>query len=111
MRQAKSRIVSFFAESDQIPEVVHAIDNEVLPRFNQLPHFLGFVGLQSESGSRPEVVGISLWASDLDTSEAASEEFRDEIHRVTGTTPSRKGYDVLRVMVYDGDGELCIDLP
>lgn len=110
MRIAKSRVVAFYAEADLIPGIVSTIDEQVLPRFSALPHFLGFVALQSESGPRSEVVGISMWASGLDDSEAVSEEFRDEVHRVTGTTPSRKSYDILRVMVYDADGELCVDL-
>ncbi|MGA2519541.1 MAG: hypothetical protein ABSG81_01835 [Acidimicrobiales bacterium] len=111
MRIAKSREVAFFAEADAIPDIVTTIDEQVLPRFAALPHFLGFVALKSESGPRAEVVGLSFWASGLEDSEAVSEEFRDEVHRVTGTTPSRKSYDVLRVMVYDSEGEICVDLP
>jgi hypothetical protein len=111
MRVAKSRVITFFAEEEAIPTIVTTIDQEVLPRFTALPHFLGFVGLRSETGSRPEVVGISMWDSGLEDSEDISDQFRDEVHRVTGTTPSRRGYDILRVVVYDSDGELCVDIP
>jgi len=52
-----------------------------------------------------------MWDAGLEDSEAISEEFRNEVHRVTGTTPSRKSYDIVRVMVYDSDGELCVDIP
>jgi len=107
----KSRVVSFFTDAALIPDIVRSLDDEVLPRFQALPHFVGFVALRSETGPRPEVVGISLWETGLEGSEAVSEEFRSEVHRVTGTKPSRRGYDTLRVMVYDGDGRVCVDLP
>ncbi len=111
MRLAKSRVITFFTEEENIPGIVTTIDQEVLPRFSALPHFLSFVGLRSETGNRPEVVGISMWDAGLEESEAISEEFRDEVHRVTGTTPSRKSYDIVRVMVYESNGELCVAIP
>ena len=111
MPLAKSRVVNFFANADAVPEIVKAIDEEVLPRFSSLPHFLGFVALESEAGPRVEIVGISMWLAGLEESEAVSEEFRDEILRLTGTTPARKGYNIRRVMVRDANGDLCVDLP
>ena len=60
MRLAKSRVITFFTEEENIPGIVTTIDQEVLRRFSALPHFLGFVGLRSETGNRPEVVGISM---------------------------------------------------
>ncbi len=103
--------MSFFVEQDQIPLVVQAVQEEVLPRFTQLPHFLGFVALQSEVGPRPEVVTMSFWEDGLEDSEAIAEEFRDEIVRVTGKTAARKAFDILRVMVRNTAGEVCVDSP
>jgi hypothetical protein len=108
--RAKSRIVNFYVEPESVSTIVRAIDEEVLPRFAALPHFLGRVLLQSEAGPRPEVVRISMWAAGLENSEAISEEFRDEVLRLTGTNPARRAYDNLRIMVRDTDGEICVDL-
>ena len=108
----KSRQVSFYVEPRLVPDVITTIDEEVLPRFSQMPHFLGFVALQSElGGARPEIVALSFSDDGLEDSETASEEFRDEIQRVTGTTSSRKAFDILRVMVHDTNGAPCHDSP
>ncbi len=107
----KSRCVSFFVDEPLIPEVVRRIQEDVLPRFSQLPHFLGFVALQSELGPRPEIVAMSFWDEGLDDSEAISEDFRNEIEAVTGTTPARRAFDILRVMVRDTNGQVCLDSP
>jgi len=107
----KSRCVSFFVEEPLIPEVVRRIQEDVLPRFSQLPHFLGFVALQSELSPRPEIVAMSFWDDGLEDSEAISDSFRSEIQNVTGTAPARRAFDVLRVMVRDTNGDVCLDSP
>ena len=106
----KSRQVSFFIDQDLLPSVMGTIVNDVLPRYGNLPHFLGFVALQSESGPRKEIVALSFWDDGLEGSETASREFRSEIQRVVGTNPTRKAYDIVRVMVRDTDGQPCLDL-
>jgi hypothetical protein len=107
----KSRRVTFFVERQQIRDVVTTIESEILPAYSARPHFLGFLALQSELGSRPEVVVISLWNDDLKDSEELSETFRDEIQRVTGMMPARQAFDILRVMVRDTNGDICLDSP
>ncbi len=82
------RSVSFFAEDAQLAAVERRINDDVIPRFTAFPEFLGFVALRS-IGRRSEIVAMSFWEGGLDDSEAISEDFRDEIERVTGTMPSR----------------------
>jgi hypothetical protein len=94
----KARSVVFFARDEQIPDVKRRIDDELLPRFSMVPHFLGFVALQSE-GSRPEVVALSFWDDGLEGSEAISEEFRDEIERLTGAAMARKEFTIVRMLM------------
>ena len=106
----KSRQVSFFVEPDLLPGIMSAVADDVLPRFGQLPHFLGFVALQSESGARREIVAMSFWDDELEGSEAVSQDFRDEIQRIAGTNPTRRAYEILRVMVRDAHGQPCLDL-
>jgi hypothetical protein len=106
----KARSVIFFAEADQIADVKRRINEEVLPRFSDIPEFLGFVALQSE-GSRPEVVAMSFWKEGLERSEAISEEFRDVIERVTGAALARKEFDIVKIMMRGPSGEVCLDLP
>jgi hypothetical protein len=88
------RSVGFFAEPDQMDEVERRINDDVLPRFSELPEFLGFLALLSDS-TRPEIVAMSFWHGGLENSEAISEMFRDEIERVTGTAPARKEFKVI----------------
>jgi len=107
----KSRSVSFFVPDELVPEVVRRVQDEVLPRFSQMPHFLGFVTLQSELGPRPEIVAMSFWDDGLEGSEASSEDFRNEIEAITGTTPARRAFDILKVMVRDTNGKPCLDSP
>lgn len=87
------------------------IDKEVLPRFEALPHFLGFSALQSALGTRSEIVVFSLWDDDLNESEAISESFRLRIQKATGMTPERREFDVLRVVALNTKGEICLDVP
>ena len=105
----KSRQVSFFVEEDLLPSVMRTVEDEVLPRFPRMSHFLGFVALRSEQGPRPEIVALSFWDDGLEDSEAVSEAFRSELQRVTGTASARKAFDILRVMVRDTKGEPCVD--
>jgi len=107
----QSRVVNFFVEPESLPAVVQAIEDEVLPRFSALPNFVGLVCLKSQRGARAEVVGISLWSGDLEPSEAASEVLRDGVSQLTGTTPARRSYEILRARVLDADGVICVDMP
>jgi hypothetical protein len=110
VRVVKARFVSFFAESERIPEVTRRIDDEVLPRFSAIPEFQGFVILQSE-GSRPEIIAISFGDHGLEGSEAISEEFRDEMERVTGAALARKEFTVVKMMMRGSNGAVVVDLP
>jgi hypothetical protein len=106
----KTRYVRFFAEPDQVSGIRRRIDSEVLPRFSALPEFRGFVALQSEE-RRSEFVAMSFWDSGLESSEAISEEFRNEIERVTGTTPAHREFTVVRLIVRGPNGEVHLDYP
>ena len=97
----KGRTVTFYIEPGQLPEVLRVIDEDVLPRYRALPHFVGVVVLQSERGSRVEVAGISLWDGDLEDSEEIAAEFRREVQRVAGTGAAREVYEVVRLELRD----------
>ncbi|MGD0379452.1 MAG: hypothetical protein ABSC30_05650 [Acidimicrobiales bacterium] len=101
----KGRTVNFFIEPEALPEVLRAIDEDVLPRFRALPHFVGVVVLQSERGARIEVAGISLWDGDLEESEEIASEFRREVQRVAGTGAARTAYEVIRLELRDVPGD------
>jgi len=104
-----TRFVSFFAKPDQVPDVKRRIEEEVLPQFLAIPQFLGFVALQSE-GSRPEIVALSFWDDGLEHSEAISEEFRNEIERVTGAAPARKQFNITKMIVRGPNGKVFLNL-
>lgn len=94
----KARTVSFYIDSTLLPEVLRTLDEELLPRYLATPHFLGLAVLESETESRPEVVGMSVWDDDLHDCEAVIEEFLQRLYEVTGTSATRKQYDVLRLV-------------
>lgn len=102
----KGRTVNFFIEPEALPEVLRAIDEDVLPRYRALPHFVGVVVLQSQRGTWVEVAGISLWDGDLEDSEEIAAEFRREVHRVSGTGAARTAYEVIRLELRDDHRDL-----
>jgi hypothetical protein len=53
---------------------------------------------------------MSFWDDELEGSESISKDFRDQIRRIAGTNPTRRGYEILRVMVRDAHGQPCLDL-
>ena len=97
----KSRTVNFFVEPEALPEMLRSIDQTVLPRFRELPHFMGLLVLQSQRGIRVEIAGISLWDGALEDSEEIAAEFRREVHRVAGTGAARTEYEVIRFELRD----------
>jgi heme-degrading monooxygenase HmoA len=90
--------VTFFAGPDEAPDVKRRIQEDVLPRFLAMEGFLGFVALQS-GDRRSEFVAMSFWSDGLETSEGVSEEFRDEIERVTGAAPTRREFDIVTLVL------------
>ncbi len=98
----KGRTVNFYVDPESLPEVLRAMDEDVIPRFRALPHFVGVVVLQSQRGSRIEIAGISLWDGDLEDSEEISAELRREVQRVAGTGAARTEYEVIRLELRDG---------
>ncbi len=102
--------MTFFAQADQVPEVQRRVAEEVLPRFSEIPEFLGFVIMQSD-GRRSEIVAMSFWDEGLEGSEAISEEFRDEIERATGAAPTQKEFTVLTMAMPAATGAPPSDLP
>jgi hypothetical protein len=94
----KARTVSFYIEAALMPEVLRTLDEELLPQYIDLPHFLGLVVLESETETRPEVVGMSLWDGDLRDCDDIIEGFLRRLYDVTGTSATRKRYEVLRLV-------------
>ena len=102
----KGRTVNFYIDPESLPEVLRVMDEDVIPRFREVPHFVGVVVLQSRRGSRIEIAGISLWDGDLEDSEEIAAEFRREVHRVAGTGAARTAYEVIRLELRDRNGEI-----
>jgi hypothetical protein len=94
----KARTVSFYIESTLMPEVLRTLDEELLPHYLELPHFLGLVVLESQTDTRPEVVGMSLWNGALRDCDDIVEGFLRRLYDVTGTSATRKRYEVLRLV-------------
>ncbi len=96
-----SRTVHFFIDPEAPPEVMRSIDETVLLRYREIPHFRGVVVPQSQRGARVEICGISLWDGDLGDSEDLAAEFRGEVHRMAGTGAARTEYEVIRLELRD----------
>jgi hypothetical protein len=114
----KSRQLTFYAEPAAVESTMATITNDVIPRFADLPHFLGYVVLQAEvspahqeANSRRELTVMSFWSDGLEGSEATSKEFIAEVHRVAGTNPVRKSFDLLKAMWRDIEGDEVAQFP
>ncbi|MFZ0667025.1 MAG: hypothetical protein WAM97_14830 [Acidimicrobiales bacterium] len=95
---ARVRSVNFYADPGQVAQIARRIDDDVLPRLSGVEGFLGLVALTTE-GIRVEIVAMSFWSGRLDSSEAISVEFRDEIERVTGCAPATKEFEVFKMVM------------
>jgi len=104
----KSRYVSFFVEPEQDARVVHSVDEDLVPRLSALENFRGLLVIKTGRGRRSEVVAISLWSDDLQDSEAASQKLLDDV-RAAGFRPALQEFDIVRVMMRDADGNVCLD--
>lgn len=114
----KSREVTFYADPEVVAVSVDTIEQEILPSYVSLPHFLGYVVMQEEPyPGRPDPNGrrlvtvISFWADGLEPSESAARRFIDEINRVAGTNPTRKNFDLLKAMWCGSDGQQLAQFP
>jgi hypothetical protein len=100
----KARRVSFYVNPEVVASAMGAIENEVLPRFLALPHFRGYVVLESDHDLRREFIVLSFWDDGLEGSKDASDAFVKAVHDVTGTNPMRETYNILAAMVTDESG-------
>lgn len=105
----KSRQLNFYVKTDDLTLVMDTFRSEVMPKFEELPHFLGLTLLKADLDGRAEVVSTSYWDDGLADSEQVSSRFIDEIVRVTGSNPARKVFDILYASVRDASGELCVE--
>jgi hypothetical protein len=105
----KSRVVDFYVNPEDMSRVVSTIENEVIPGFQRLPHFLGLTVIKSETAGRSEVIAASYWDDGLEESERESQRFVDEIIRATGSNPSRRTFDVVYAQVRNSAGALSVD--
>ncbi len=100
----KSRQVTFYVERLDVPEMMSAVEDRVIPRYAALPHYLGITVIKADTGTRCEVIVTSFWDDGLEGSEQAASEFVREIVAATGRNPSRKAFDTLYAQVRDATG-------
>jgi len=112
----KCRQLTFFAEPAAVESAMATITNEVIPQFSDIPHFLGYVVLQSDvspghrdTDVRRELTVMSFWSDGLEDSDATAKRFISEVNRVAGTNPVRKTFDLLRAVWRDDDGDELAD--
>jgi len=99
-----SRQVTFYVERIQLPRMMAALEDHVIPSFEGLPHFLGLTVIKANAGTRAEVIVTSFWDEGLEGSEQEASRFIDEVVLSTGRNPSRKAFDTLYAQVRDSTG-------
>ena len=104
----KSRQLCFYIDLVDLPQVISAIENHIVPHYAVLPHFLGLTAIKANVGRRAEVVVTSFWDDGLGGSEEESARFITEIVEVTGRNPSRKSYDTMYAQVRDSSGSFRV---
>ena len=114
----KCRQLSFYAEPAIAAQTMQTIADDIIPRYLEAPHFLGYVVLQSDPppghdrpGGRREITVMSFWEDGLEGSEPISKEFVGVVNRVAGTHPIRKSYDLLRAMWRNRAGDELTHFP
>jgi len=100
----KSRQVSFHLETDDLPLLMQAVRDRVIPRYEGIPQFLGMTVLKAEAGSRLEIVVTSFWDNNLEGSELEAARFIEEIVDATGGNPTQRGFDTLYAQIRNSDG-------
>ena len=100
----KSRQVSFYVQMHEISQLMTAVQDHVIPRYEALPHFLGLTVIKCDVRTRAEVIVTSFWDDGLDGSEEEAARFVSEIHELTGAKPSRRAFDTLYAQVRDSAG-------
>jgi hypothetical protein len=99
----KSRQLTFYAEPAAVESTMATITNVVLQAEVSPAH--------QEANSRRELTVMSFWSDGLEGSEATSKEFIAEVHRVAGTNPVRKSFDLLKAMWRDIEGDEVAQFP
>lgn len=100
----KSRQVTFYIDRIDLPRMMTAVEEHVIPRYEDLPHFLGLTVIKADAGTRAEIIVTSFWDDGLEGSEQEASRFIDEIVLATGRNPSRKAFDTLYAQVRDSTG-------
>ena len=106
----KCRQVRFYLDPDKVTKIMARLTAEILPMFEKLPHFRGYLALESDHGTLREIVISSFWDDGLDDSQEVSDAFVLAVHEMAETNPSRETYDILGALVTDEVGHLRIEL-
>jgi hypothetical protein len=114
----KCRQLSFYAEPEAVERSMGVIAEQVVPKYIEIPHFLGYVVLATDplpghpdTDTRREVTVLSFWSDGLEGSESAAREFIGEVNRVAKTNPVRKSFKLLRAMWRDAAGHELAHFP
>jgi len=91
----KARTLTFSIDPARVPQVLEALDEQILPEYRKMPNFVGLVILQADHARR-ELVGISVWDGGLEDSAELLASFRQRLTALAGTAPTTATYDVLR---------------
>jgi hypothetical protein len=105
----KCRQFNFYLDLDELPRLMMAVEDHVVPRYKVLPHFLGLTIIKADVGPRAEVIITSFWEDGLEGSEQDASRFIDEIVRLTGRNPSRKVFDTVYAKVRDSTGAFRVE--
>jgi len=97
----KARTVSFYIDPEFVPQVLEALDNELIPQYREVPHFIGLVVLESEEEGRPEFLGMSVWDGDRTDCDDVIELFLTRLFDVAGTSATTRHYNVVRLISAD----------
>lgn len=95
----RARVLTFYVEEDQIPNLLQELDEVVVPRFAENKDFRGLICLEEANG-RSQVLAISLWdGRGMEETEAESERIRRQLIEASGTHGiATRHYSVLRAV-------------
>jgi len=90
-----ARVMTFYAASDKIADLVTAMRSELPPRYESIPGYRGILVLEKPGGNH--IIAITFWDGQegVEASEDAAADNAKRIGHASGTTVSVHVYDVM----------------
>ena len=110
MADMKCHQASFFIDPDVLDASMANVAAELLPRFLELPHFRGYVALESDDGNHHLVRVLTFWVGDPTGSRAAAHAFFEAVYDIVGCNPAVETFAIRSAVVLAEEGIARVEI-